>query len=209
MEKQLNSRFINKNASLGENYLNLCKSANNSEQETIKSLIKAIEEIINHQREEFKLEYSSDRHNQKKWFIINLKKLSDGDNQLVYMSFNHPKAIEVIQRFQEIDARRHFNQHNSSEYTLADTNVWGILNPVYQSLHKQIWQIMRQAELKVGREKDIEEQSWQNYEFMVEQIISYLSNYLNNHLELNPYIIHNQLNQKLETEFAYVKSLSS
>ncbi|GAB4233072.1 MAG: hypothetical protein Kow0049_16350 [Stanieria sp.] len=141
-----------KNASLGENYLNLCKSANNSEQETIKSLIKAIEEIINHQREEFKLEYSSDRHNQKKWFIINLKKLSDGDNQLVYMSFNHPKAIEVIQRFQEIDARRHFNQHISSDYTLADTNVWGILNPVYQSLQKQLWQIMRQAELKVGIE---------------------------------------------------------
>jgi flavin-dependent dehydrogenase len=137
-------------------------------------------------------------------FAYKLYEALERDNQLVYMSFNHPKAIEVIQRFQEIDARRHFNQHNCSDYTLADTNVWGILNPVYQSFQKQLWQIMRQAELIVGKYKAVEEQSLEDYEFMVEQITSYLSNYLDNHLELNPYVIHNQPDQKLATELALV-----
>lgn len=141
-------------------------------------------------------------------FAYKLYEALERDNQLVYMSFNHPEAIELIQRFQEIDARRHFNQHISSDYTLADTNVWGILNPVYQSLQKQLWQIMRQAELRVGKEKNIAEQSLEDYEFMVEQITNYLSNYLNNHLELNPYITQNQLSHQLETEFAYFDSLS-
>ncbi|VEP15962.1 Halogenase [Hyella patelloides LEGE 07179] len=127
------------------------------------------------------------------------------DNQLVYMSFNHPQAIELIQRFQEIDARRHFNQHICSDYSLADTNVWGILNPLYQSLQKQLWQIMRQAEITVGEHKAIEEQSIKDYEFMVEQINVYLSSYLNSHLELTPYITQNEVTEKLETELAFVK----
>ena len=125
-------------------------------------------------------------------FAYKLYEALERDNQLVYMSFNHPKAIEIIQRFQEIDARRHFNQHISSDYTLADTNVWGILSPVYQSFQKQLWQIMHQAELVVGNNKNIDEQSPEDYEFMVEQITTYLSNYLYNHLELTPYVMQNQ-----------------
>ena len=133
-------------------------------------------------------------------FARKLYEALERDNQLVYMSFNHPQAIELIQRFQEIDARRHFHQHQNSTYSLADTNVWGILNPIYQSLQRKLWQIMRQAEITVGQNKAIEEQSLQDYEFMVAQIQDYLSSYLDNHLELNPYITHNKLNDKLEVE---------
>lgn len=138
-------------------------------------------------------------------FAYKLYEALERDNQLVYMSFNHPKAIELIQRFQEIDARRHFNQHISSDYSLADTNVWGILNPLYQSLQKQLWQIMHQAEISVGRNKTIEEQSNQDYEFMVEQIQVYLTNYLDNHLELTPYIKQNEAAQQLITELISVR----
>lgn len=133
-------------------------------------------------------------------YAYKLYEALERDNQLVYMSFNHPEAMEAIQRFQEIDARRHFNQHISSDYTLADTNVWGILNPVYQSFQKQLWQIMRQAELTVGNKKAVNEQSPEDYEFMVEQITTYLSNYLSNHLELTPYITQNQFEQELANE---------
>lgn len=137
-------------------------------------------------------------------FARKLYEALERDNQLVYMSFNHPEAIELIQRFQEIDARRHFNQHIMSDYSLADTNVWGILNPIYQSLQKQLWQIMRQAEIAVGDRKTVEEQSTKDYEFMVEQIQAYLSNYLDNHLELTPYIIQNEATEKLNTELAHI-----
>ena len=133
-------------------------------------------------------------------FVAKLYEALERDNQLVYMSFNHPKAIELIQRFQEIDARRHFNQHISSDYSLADTNVWGILNPLYQSLQKQLWQIMHQAEITVAENKNIEEQSIQDYEFMVEQIETYLSSYLDNHLGLTPYITQNEASDKLKAE---------
>jgi len=126
------------------------------------------------------------------YFARELYEALERDNQLVYMSFNHPKAIELIQRFQEIDARKHFNEHIVSDYCLADTNVWGILNPNYQSLQKQLWQIMREAEIKVGKRKAVKEQSIEDYEFMVEEIQVCLSNYLDNHLELNPYIIQNE-----------------
>lgn len=137
-------------------------------------------------------------------FARKLYEALERDNQLVYMSFNHPQAIELIQRFQEIDARRHFNQHMNLDYSLADTNVWGILNPIYQSLQKQLWQIMRQAEMTVGQHKPVEEQSRQDYEFMVKQIQVYLSSYLDNHLELTPYITQNQAAEKLATELVGV-----
>ncbi|HEY9767989.1 MAG TPA: NAD(P)/FAD-dependent oxidoreductase [Coleofasciculaceae cyanobacterium] len=137
-------------------------------------------------------------------FAGKLYEALERDNQLVYMSFNHPKAIELIQRFQEIDARRHFNQHIMSDYCLADTNVWGILNPIYQSLQKQLWQIMRQAEITVGKTKAVNEQSIEDYELMVEQIQAYLANYLDNHSELTPYILQNEVTEELKTEFACI-----
>ena len=137
-------------------------------------------------------------------FVARLYEALERDNQLVYMSFNHPKAIELIQRFQEIDARRHFNQHIMSDYCLADTNVWGILNPIYQSLQKQLWKIMREAENAVGKQKAVNEQTIADYEFMVEQIEAYLADYLNNHSQLTPYIVQNKADRELKTELAYV-----
>jgi flavin-dependent dehydrogenase len=138
-------------------------------------------------------------------FARKLHEALERDNQLVYMSFNHPQAIELIQRFQEIDARRHFNQHISSDYSLADTNVWGILSPLYQTLQKQLWQIMYQAEVTVGKDKPIEEQSIQDYDFMVKQIQVYLSTYLDNHLELTPYITQNETAKQLATELVGIR----
>ena len=135
-------------------------------------------------------------------FVGKLYEALERDNQLVYMSFNHPKAIESIQRFQEIDARRHFNQHIMSDYCLADTNVWGILNPIYQTLQKQLWQIMREAEIAVGKQKAVNEQTIEDYEFMVEQIEAYLASYLDNHSQLTPYILQNE--SQLQTELACV-----
>ncbi|MDJ0568841.1 MAG: NAD(P)/FAD-dependent oxidoreductase [Pleurocapsa sp. MO_192.B19] len=137
-------------------------------------------------------------------FARKLYEALERDNQLVYMSFNHPEALKLIQRFQEIDARRHFNQHIVSDYSLADTNVWGILNPIYQSLQKQLWQIMRQAEITVGEGKAVKEQSIEDYEFMVSQIQAYLANYLDNHLELTPYIIQNEATEELKTELVCI-----
>ena len=132
-------------------------------------------------------------------FVGKLYEALERDNQLVYMSFNHPKAIELIQRFQEIDARRHFNQHIMSDYCLADTNVWGILNPIYQSLQKQLWQIMQDAEIAVGKQKAVNEQTVEDYEEMVEQIEAYLANYLDSHSQLTPYITQNEGSEKLQT----------
>lgn len=138
-------------------------------------------------------------------FVGKLYEALERDNQLVYMSFNHPKAIELIQRFQEIDARRHFNQHITSDYCLADTNVWGILNPIYQSLQKQLWQIMREAEITVGELKPINQQTPKDYEMMVERIEAYLVNYLDIHSQLTPYILQNKEHQELQTELTSVK----
>ena len=137
-------------------------------------------------------------------FVGKLYEALERDNQLVYMSFNHPKAIELIQRFQEIDARRHFNQHINSDYCLADTNVWGILNPIYQSLQKQLWQIMREAEIAVGKLKPIEQQTSEDYEEMVSKIEAYLANYLDVHSQLTPYIVQNEASEELEIELASV-----
>ena len=137
-------------------------------------------------------------------FVKKLYEALERDNQLVYMSFNHPKAIELIQRFQEIDARRHFNQHITSNYCLADTNVWGILNPIYQSLQKRLWQIMREAEITVGELKSVERQTPEDYEVMVERIEAYLVNYLDNHSQLTPYILQNQEDKELQIELTYV-----
>lgn len=138
-------------------------------------------------------------------FVGKLYEALERDNQLVYMSFNHPRAIELIQRFQEIDARRHFNQHIMSDYCLADTNVWGILNPIYQSLQKQLWQIMREAEMAVDEQKAVNQQTMEDYEVMVSRIEAYLVNYLDIHTELTPYIVQNETTEKLQTELTCVE----
>ncbi|MGP1371191.1 MAG: NAD(P)/FAD-dependent oxidoreductase [Almyronema sp.] len=127
-------------------------------------------------------------------FAHQLHEALERDNQLVYMSFNHPEAIALIQRFQEIDARRHFNQqqHLDDDYRLADTNVWGILNPTYQVMQKQLWQIMRQAEQKVLATAPSSARPAAAYEDMVQQMKAQLHTYLNQYVELTPYVVQNQ-----------------
>lgn len=127
-------------------------------------------------------------------FVHRLHEALERDNQLVYMSFNHPEAIELIQRFQEIDARKHFHQqqHLSDEYRLEDTNVWGILSPHYQVMQKQLWQLMRQAELKVGAQYPSHLQNSTHYEAMVAQMRQQLHTYLEQHVKLTPFVLQNQ-----------------
>ena len=126
-------------------------------------------------------------------FAHQLHEALERDNQLVYMSFNHPEAIELIQRFQEVDARRHFNQQQNFEndYRLADTNVWGILSPDYQVMQKQLWKTMRQAELQVAAQYPPHQRKSVLYEDMVQQIKAQLYTYLEEHVELTPYILQN------------------
>ncbi|MEW6731055.1 MAG: TetR family transcriptional regulator [Acidobacteriota bacterium] len=126
-------------------------------------------------------------------FVHRLHDALERDNQLVYMSFNHPKALALVQRFQEIDARRHFLQHESQDYSIDETNVWGILNPTYQELQKAAWAIMREEEMLIGSELSIEEQSPRDYERMVERLKRLLGDYVISHSDLTPFITGNKM----------------
>ena len=125
-------------------------------------------------------------------FAKTLHQSLERDNQLVYMSFNHPEALELIQRFQEIYARRHFNRHQQRAYSLADTNVWGILDEEYQEMQNILWQIMRQEELRVNSQVPIQEQIPIHYERMVKRMQRYLNCYLNQYVKLTPYTTQNR-----------------
>jgi len=120
-------------------------------------------------------------------FISRLHEALERDNQLVYMSFNHPEALALIQRFQEIYARRHFLENRNREYDAEDTNVWGVLDSMYQELQKAAWTILREAEEEVGRELSVQEQSTKDYEPAVRKLRHLLSEYLDSHTDLTPY----------------------
>ena len=125
-------------------------------------------------------------------FTKTLHQALERDNQLVYMSFNHPEALKLIQRFQEIYARRHFNRHQQQSYSLADTNVWGILDEEYQETQQALWKIMRQEELTVSSQVPIQEQMLVHYERMVKRLRRCLNCYVNHYIELTPYIAQNR-----------------
>ena len=128
-------------------------------------------------------------------YEASLRQLHDAlerDNQLVYMSFNHPEAMELIQRFQEIDARAHFNSHEGTTYRVEDTNVWGILDPDYQELQQQLYAIMRAAEQEVGVNVPVAEQSARDYEPMVTQIRECVAERLETRGELTPFVAQNR-----------------
>lgn len=131
--------------------------------------------------------YTADSFTEYQSFIHDLHEALERDNQLVYMSFNHPEALALIQRFQEIDARRHFLTHKGQDYSVEDTNVWGILDPAYQRLQKAAWSIMREEEERVGKEVSIDEQSPRDYERMVQRLEELLGPYVARHQDLTPY----------------------
>ena len=118
------------------------------------------------------------------------------DNQLVYMSFNHPEALALIQRFQEIYARRHFNDNELQTYGIADINVWGILDPEYQKTQKAAVALMHEEEQRVGAEVPIEQQTAAHYERMVARLRQCLRPYVDEHVELTPYLIQNKIQNK-------------
>ncbi|MFP6766343.1 MAG: hypothetical protein VB858_22120, partial [Planctomycetaceae bacterium] len=125
-------------------------------------------------------------------FAHRLHDALERDNQLVYMSFNHPEALELVQRFQEIDARRHFSEHEGNDYLLEDINVWGILDEKYQMLQRQLYAIMSTAEQQVGVEVPVQEQSAKDYEPMVLKMREFLGAHLKEFAVLTPYVQQNQ-----------------
>ncbi|MDJ0591577.1 MAG: tryptophan 7-halogenase [Pleurocapsa sp. MO_226.B13] len=125
-------------------------------------------------------------------FTKTLHQALERDNQLVYMSFNHPEALKLIQRFQEIYARRHFHRHQQQSYSLADTNVWGILDEKYREMQTILWQIMRQEELRVSSQIPLPEQMPVHYERMVKRLQQCLTGYVNHYVKLTPYITQNK-----------------
>jgi flavin-dependent dehydrogenase len=124
-------------------------------------------------------------------YVKELHEALERDNQLVYMSFNHPRSMALIQQFQEIDARRHFLDHEDCDYTLADTNVWGILTPGYQRLQRAAWEIMREAEDAL-QSVPIERQHPEDYCRMHEQLCKTLGPYLRAHPQMTPYVTNNR-----------------
>ena len=102
------------------------------------------------------------------------------------MSFNHPKALALIQRFQEIDARKHFHEYRG-DYRVEDTDVWEILESSHQLLQREAWRVMREEEESVGCRVAIEEQSPRDYECMVNRLHDVLDSYVNTHRDLTPY----------------------
>lgn len=125
-------------------------------------------------------------------FAHRLHDALERDNQLVYMSFNHPEALEIVQRFQEIDARRHFSEHEGNDYLLEDINVWGILDEDYQILQRKLYQVMSEAEQQVGVEVPVQEQSASDYQLMVEQMRECLGAHLEESAEWTPFITQNE-----------------
>jgi flavin-dependent dehydrogenase/AcrR family transcriptional regulator len=122
-------------------------------------------------------------------FVHELHAALERDNQLVYMSFNHPRLMALIQRFQEVDARRHFLIHQNDQYSNEDTNVWGILSPAYQEMQKELWNRMRDAESK--QSLACSEQSVNDYNALVNELDAVLKSYLQANLSLTPYAMEN------------------
>jgi len=124
-------------------------------------------------------------------FVHALHAALERDNQLVYMSFNHPRAIALVQRFQEGWARRHFLDHRERPYEAEDTNVWGILDPAYATVQADAWQILREAEIEIGRRVPVERQSCRDYEAAVRRLEARLGPHLDE--RLTPYAQANAL----------------
>ena len=125
-------------------------------------------------------------------FAHRLHQAHERDSQIVSMSFNHPRSLALVQRFQEIDSRRHFEEHQDNDYSLADTNVWGLLKPEYQSMQKTVWDLMLEHEHMIDARIPLEEQSPDDYRPMVEQMERTLRPYLDENSRLNPYVLHNE-----------------
>ncbi len=113
-------------------------------------------------------------------------------NQIAYMSHNHPEAISFVRRFGEISSRSHFNLVCDEPYQIEDTNVWGHLSPDHLQRQRMLWQIMREEEVKVTNRYSIDEQEPRHYDRMMFRLRQALSEHLDQNMSLNPYIMHNK-----------------
>lgn len=119
-------------------------------------------------------------------FVHALHAAHERDNQLVYLSFNHPEAMALVQRMQEVDARRHYLVNKDAPYDEIDTNVWGILDGSYQALQRDAWQILRDAEL--AQTAPVGEQHPADYADAVERLRDRLGHHLADNRTLTPYV---------------------
>ena len=125
-------------------------------------------------------------------YVRELYDMLEEQNQIAYMSHNHPQAISLVRRFGEVSSRNHFNSICNEPYQMADTNVWGHLCPEHRQRQRIIWQIMGEEEVKVGNRHPIEEQEPRNYERMMFRLRQAVGDYLDRHMSLTPYIMHNK-----------------
>lgn len=129
-------------------------------------------------------------------YVWDLYDMLEEQNQIAYMSHNHPQAISLVRRFGEVSSRSHFNGICDEPYQLADTNVWGHLCPEHRQRQRQVWQIMREEEVEVGQRRAIADQSPRDYERMIFRLRQVLGAHLDQHLQLTPYIAHNPSEQE-------------
>ncbi len=133
--------------------------------------------------------------------IEELHEMLEDQNQMAYMSHNHPEAISLIRRFGEVSSRGHYNEFkHQDDYKFQDTNVWGHLYTEHFRMQKQVLRIMHEEEFIVGSEKKIEEQSADDYNRMIHRIKEVIGDHLQENLYLNPFTVVNErkINETVE-----------
>ncbi len=138
-------------------------------------------------------DFSVDMFKGYKERVEELHEMLEDQNQIAYMSHNHPEAIGLVRRFGEVSSRGHFNEFShQEEYRFPDTNVWGHLYTKHFRMQKELLHIMREEEARVGAVKPISEQSAADYETMIKRMKTLIGTHLEENLELNPYTVQNQ-----------------
>ncbi len=125
--------------------------------------------------------------------IEELHEMLEDQNQIAYMSHNHPEGIALVRRFGEVSSRGHYNEfQHQEEYQFPDTNVWGHLYTEHFRMQKQVLAIMLEEEERVGKIKNIENQSGADYEIMIARMKQVIGDHLEKNLYLNPFTVVNQ-----------------
>ncbi|MCG8367285.1 MAG: NAD(P)/FAD-dependent oxidoreductase [Pseudanabaenales cyanobacterium] len=138
---------------------------------------------------------SRSRFDRYEAYVQDLFDMLEEQNQIAYMSHNHPQAISLVRRFGEVSSRGHFNGICDEPYQMADTNVWGHLCPKHRQRQRIVWKIMREEEVEVGARSPIEEQEPKDYERMMFRLRQAVGGHLDLHMSLTPYIMHNKREQ--------------
>lgn len=136
-------------------------------------------------REELFADYES--------FAHQLHAALEADNQLVYHSFDDPELMALVQRFQEIAAREHFNEGEGSDYGELDTNVWGLLSPEYQRRQEELLNLLRSHISPIDQRVPVEEQTRADYAPAVEAVREMLGAFLDTNADLTPYVAQNEV----------------